>query len=334
MYSAEVDALLDQLNDAVDAVFDEHTRALLKQWTEAWEDVAEELERALLSLGDSPSVADVRRSRRLTHALDAIKDALDDLATANGITVAGMLPSATTASAAINTDMIRGGLPPRARVINWDRVNPRAMDAIITRATQQITSLSRPLSSQARAAMQRALILGIARGEGPRWAARYMVRAERTFNGGMARAMTISRTEMLDAMRSAGAVSDKANTKILAGWTWVAELGPRTCPACWSMHGTEWGVDDPGPQGHQNCRCARVPRTKSWAELGFNIKEPPSILPDNAATFERMPVADQKFVLGEKRYKAWKEGKYPMDKWATLRPNDQWRPSYVVSPLP
>lgn len=339
MYSAEVDDLFFQLNEAIDGVFDDHSRELLRQWADAWDQVADELESALASLGDTPTVSAMRRSRRLTYALDAIRDALDDLATANGITVAGMLPGATGAAGRINTDMILGQLPEGmgrvAGVVNWDRIDPKTIDAIITRSTQQITALTNPLSRDARKAMEQGLLSAVVRGENPRWAARAMIRAERTFNGGMARAMTISRTEILDAMRTASAVSDDANRSALGGWTWVATLGPRTCPACWAMHGTEWGVDDPGPYGHQNCRCARVPRTKSWAELGFTgISEPPSLLPNNQSTFERLSVNEQKSVLGPGRYKAWRAGKYPMDKWATLRPNDQWRPSYVVSPLP
>lgn len=84
-----------------------------------------------------------------------------------------------------------------------------------------------------------------------------------------------------------------------------------------------------------NCRCARVPRTKSWADLGFEgIPDPPDTTPDAEAWFNNLTTTQQTEILGPKRFEAWSRGDYPMSDWARRRSNAGWRDSYVVSPPP
>jgi hypothetical protein len=49
---------------------------------------------------------------------------------------------------------------------------------------------------------------------------------------------------------------------------WVAALGPRSCAACVAMHGSFHPVTE-RLDGHPNCRCTMVPRTKAWEDLGL-----------------------------------------------------------------
>jgi hypothetical protein len=101
------------------------------------------------------------------------------------------------------------------------------------------------------------------------------------------------------------------------------------------MHGTLFPLEQPGPEGHQNCRCARVPKTKSWADLGFEgMDEPESLMPDAATVFDTLPTGTQRDILGPRRYNAWQAGDYPIDSWATKRSNDGWRDSWVPSAAP
>ena len=98
------------------------------------------------------------------------------------------------------------------------------------------------------------------------------------------------------------------------------------------MHGTQHPVTDPGPLGHPNCRCARVPVLKSWRDLGIDIDEPDDILSNAGDTFAALPKERQLQVLGPQRWAAWDRGDYPMGSWASRRENSGWRPSYVTSP--
>ena len=334
--------VLDAYRQAAATITDTQTRVLVAAWADAWNNVADELDQALtvLTADGIPTRAQVRRSRRLARALDTIGAQLEDLAAQAGVVIVGDLPTAMQLAGTTNAALIATQLPPMAGaaglVVGWDRVDPRAIAAIITRTTQQIHASTWPLADQAVAAMRVNLVRGLAAGDNPRTTAARMMRdTGRTFDGGLARALTLARTETLDAMRAARTLSDEANTSVLDGWTWTASLGPRTCPACWAMHGTDFPLGAPGPEGHPNCRCTAVPRTKTWAELGFTgIEEPPSLLPDAAATFAALDPQEQLHILGPARFKAWQAGDYPMSSWAVKRDNPEWRPSWQVSPAP
>jgi hypothetical protein len=73
---------------------------------------------------------------------------------------------------------------------------------------------------------------------------------------------------------------------------------------------------------------------KSWKDLGFDIEEPPSLVPDAGQWFAGLDEKTQRDILGPARHDAWKRGDYPMDQWAVKVPNPDWRASYQISPLP
>jgi len=77
-----------------------------------------------------------------------------------------------------------------------------------------------------------------------------------------------------------------------------------------------------------------MPATKSWRELGFDIPEPPSLLPDAGTWFTNLPEADQVAILGPGRYAAWAEGRFPMSDWSVRRTTPGWRDSYGVAAVP
>ncbi len=64
----------------------------------------------------------------------------------------------------------------------------------------------------------------------------------------------------------------------------------------------------PGPYDHQQGRCARLPRTKSWRELGFDLDEPASLLPDAETVFEALPADDQLAIMGGVRLELLRPG--------------------------
>ena len=107
------------------------------------------------------------------------------------------------------------------------------------------------------------------------------------------------------------------------------------CRACLAMHGTEHDLDEPGPLGHQQCRCGRVPRTKTWAELGFTgIRERKPAIQDAESFFNNLPETDQRAILGNRGYEAWKRGDYPMSAWSKRQQNTGWRDSFVPTVAP
>lgn len=99
------------------------------------------------------------------------------------------------------------------------------------------------------------------------------------------------------------------------------------------MHGTAHPLEERGPEDHPQGRCTRLTRTKSWAELGFDIEEPRPLLPDAQATFAALPRAGQLEVMGAKRLQLLDDGETSWTDLTRRQDNPGWRPSQTVTPL-
>lgn len=323
-------------------VTDAHTRELTKAWVDAWDDIAGDLEKALVEMistaqGGVLSQSTVLRSVRMQQALDVVARRLTRLTDDAGRQVAGDLLQVVRAAGEAQEEIIASQLPKagRDKLTGWDRVDPRQIEAIVQRSTEQITSQMWPLSAEADSAIRRELVRGLATGEGPRkTAAAILDRTEGAFNGGLSRALTIARTETLDAHRRAAQVAHDENKDVLRGWMWLAATSTRTCPACLGMNGTEHPLTEPGPLGHQNCRCSRAPVVKTWRDLGIDLDEPPSAPTGSQEWFDSQDEKTQRQILGPAKYAAYQRGDFPMSQWATRRSTDGWRDSYVPAPAP
>lgn len=315
--------------------------ALTKAWVEAWDTVAGDLElsiaRLIIDAGEGTvTQAQALKASRLQQSLDVVAQRLASLVDDAGARVVGDLAKVVRLAGAAQEEIIASQLPKteRDKLTGWDRVDPRQIDAIVQRSTERITTQMWPLSAEADGVIRRELVRGIASGSNPRQTAARMIKgAEGGFNGGLSRALNIARTETLDAHRAAAKASHDANADVLGGWIWLTALSTRTCPACLGMSGTEHPLTEDGPQGHQSCRCSRMPKAKSWRDLGIDLDEPESSVPNAGEWFSSQDEKTQKQILGAGRYDAWRKGDYPIDKWAVRKQNPEWRPSYVTSPL-
>lgn len=172
---------------------------------------------------------------------------------------------------------------------------------------------------------------GIARGHSPRVVA---TEFRKLASVPLDRALTISRTEMLRAYRSASTEFYKQNTATVTGWYWHAELDDRTCSACAAMNGTFHKVDE-SFGAHVNCRCSQIPATKSWKELGFDgmdefeVPKPPS--PEDA--FNALPESTQRSIMGPGRYDLYKNGQIKLADNVKVTRSKKWGKSHVVKPL-
>lgn len=340
--TAETLRLQAEIRATLDRIVDNQTRDLVAAWADAWDEVAPDLTAALLEqlvAGETITRAQLLRSTRLRRALQVIRGQLEDLADQAGVRIVGDLQDVIDTAGAAQASVIDSQLPPNAGQLvdldAWSRVDAEQITAIVNRSTEQITSLTQPIPAEQYSVLRRELIRGVAAGSNPRETARrIMRRTEGRFNGGLTRALVISRTETLDAHREAARVGRMAHADVLGGWTWLAKLDSRTCPSCWAQHGSVHHVDEQGPDDHQQGRCTAMPTTKSWADLGLDIEEPPSLLPDAGEQFAALPRPEQLQILGPKRHAAWERGEFPMDSWSVRRTTDGWRDSYGVAPAP
>lgn len=327
-------ALTIRVGDIEDAA----TRVLVARWARAWQEIADEWEQtvdqitAARATGKPLTPTQILRLERSQNALQVTAGKLSELAGEMGATLSGPAQQIVTDTLAQTVGILDSQMPTGARA-SFARVDPAAMQAIVERTLEQITSLAVPLSDSAYAAVQTALIRAVPSGWSPEQAAREILnRTQGAFNGGLSRALTIARTELAEAHHRAGQAFEQANTDVMAGWTWIATLSSRTCIGCLSMHGTEHPSDEE-MLSHQNCRCTRAPRSKTWREMGFDIDEPPSLLPDAEAWFNDLPEADQVDIMGPKRWLLYQQGDATWDSMNTIRHNDGWRDSITTTPL-
>lgn len=337
--TADTLRMVAALRTAQGQMLDARARTLTAAWVRAWDALAPAL---AAGLGDALAAVEagrplprsvVLRTRRLMLALDATRMQLEQLQHAAQKGAHTDVAAAVPPAAAAQADLIGSQLPPSA----WHPRDapPSALDAIVARAQQQITTLAKPLSDAAYRAMTRQLIRGIAVGDNPRTVAAAMLRGlEGEFNGGLARALTISRTEMLDALRAAAGAEQWANRDVLAGWQWWTALDSRVCPSCWAQHGNVYPLELPGPWDHPRGRCTRLPVTKPWKDLGIQAPEPAPVgNADGEAVFRSLPHDTQLQIMGPGRLDALDSGTASWSDLSTRVDNPRWRPSYVSTPV-
>lgn len=130
------------------------------------------------------------------------------------------------------------------------------------------------------------------------------------FSGNTIRAY---RETSLAAYRSSPAV---------AGWIWIAQA--TACPVCQAEHGSEHTLDET-LDSHPACRCTAMPKTLSWAELGYpGIADGrPSIQP-GPERFAALPEADKLAVLGRARLDAYNAGEITLHDMVRETHSERW----------
>lgn len=328
---AQLRILLDDSTARVDA-------DLLRMWAVAWEEIVDEWRGIVTELADTSLTVGRRRqliyqSERIRKALQTAAEKLDDLARQTGARIRLDLPGVLYHGDDILTQVVRSQLPP-ALDPAMSRMSVDALDAIVGRSIGQIESRLRPLSRDASAVMRAELIRGVAAGTNPNEVARHVLRrVQDGFDGGLARARTIARTEMLDAHRTAARAGWQANSDIVTGWRWLCTPSSRTCPSCLAMNGEVFDLDTPGPEDHPNGRCVGVPVTKSWADLGIDLDEPVGVFPDARAWFDGQSEAVQLDIMGRQRLADLRAGRISWEDIPVRRENPGWRPSWGTRPL-
>lgn len=315
--------------------------ALTQAWVDAWELLEPEFQDALedilrASTTGTVTSSTLAKNKRLLAALAQARTSLGELYTFAEGTVSEGLMEAVLEAARGGMAIGESQLPPGAVQLGiaFDLPATTALDAIVARSIQKIHSDYLPLAKDVERRMKAELIRGVAVGANPRTTARRIIKNTGSrFNGGLARATNIARTETLDAHRAGARATAQQNTDILAGWVWSAQMDARTCPSCLSQHGELHPTDEEGPYDHQQGRCARVDKTKSWKELGFNIEEPADEMPDARKWFDGLTEDTQRTIMGPARLKLLQDGDITWADLSTKVSTPGWRDSMHVTPV-
>jgi SPP1 gp7 family putative phage head morphogenesis protein len=280
----------------------------------------------LLTAGQTLNLDLLRQRERAERLLLQVQERLRQLGEAGQVAARSVVTGELVPLAAdYQSALIRSQLPPELQAFGT-RVSPEALDAVISRADDRLRYLRNVTADTART-INRTLTDGIVVGDNPRDAARTLLRrVGRAFNGGIVRAERIMRTEMLDAYRNANAVIQNANSDVVEGWEWWATADDRTCTGCWAMHGEFFSNDVPGPDGHPNCRCARIPVVRR--DLRGDFPDGPS----KEELWGRLSEEQKLRVLGPTRYQLTSGGPPPRD-FAKQIPAGEWRSYRVATPV-
>ena len=173
------------------------------------------------------------------------------------------------------------------------------------------------------------LVAGMIAGQGPRETARELRDA---YGMGLTKALQISRTEILRAYRTATQQNFEANSDVLKGWRRSSAKDDRVCAACILLDGTVYKLKE-DMDDHTSGRCAMIPITKTYAELGIDAPEPEFTPQSGREWFEQQDEATQKKILGTGVWQAWKDGLFKLEDIPHVTHDEVWGDSWTPKPL-
>lgn len=221
--------------------------------------------------------------------------------------------------------LARAGLgeQPPGVTVTWARLPKETLEQLVgtLQDGSPLRELLDTLGPAASEQIRKELVSGLALGQNPRDVAR---RIRDALNGNRKRAELIARTEMLRSYREATRQSYLANSDVVKGWVWHAARDERTCAMCWAMHGSEHTLDE-HLDDHPRGRCAMVPLTKTWAELGFvGVPETRPEIEMGESLFARLGEEQQRAILGNAGYEAYKAGAATLSDFVGRKSDPRW----------
>lgn len=329
-----------QLRNKVGRQADDATRAIAAAWVASWHVLLPDMTAAVndvvqlaVRLGRWPSAYELRRFLAVQQAIAQAQAALARLGDDADTTITAAAAAAVQTTGQHEPIIIASQLPAAGRAAAAARfaaaISATALAVITAQSSARITGSTKTIAGQAADAMSREL----ARVSAPAASAaqtsqQLLAGLQDGFNSGLGRAVTVARTEVLDAYRAASAYAQQSNADVLQGWMWLCDEGPTTCGSCIAMDGTEFPLSEPGPDDHVNGRCTRMPILRSWDDLGLDDVEPDHNVPSSRAWFDRQPATVQIQILGRGRLELLRAGAITWDDIPLLRTNSNWRPSY------
>lgn len=306
-------AISDQFRALLAAREAQAVAAMAAAYLTVRQDVLSTLERliadieAAIAAGGDVSLAWLFRQERYHLLLRQVDQQIASLVPFMDSTITGEQLEAVQLAIEAFEQLALFQLPPDAAIrAQLTRLPVSALEHLVgaTADGSPLRDLLDQLGPDASKRVRDELIRGVGTGRNPRETAR---RIRDALDGNMTRANAISRTETLRAYTNTALENYRENADIMAGWMWHSALDTRTCAYCWAMHGMILATESDMAK-HVNCRCAAIPYTKTWAELGFtDIPETRINVPRGVDVFEALPDADKLAILGPAKFAAYKD---------------------------
>ena len=170
---------------------------------------------------------------------------------------------------------------------------------------------------------------GLARGLSPRDTA---VLVRNRVGMGLTRALAISRTETLRSFREASRLQYAANGNIVKRYRRVSAKDSRVCMACMALDDKVYELDQPLDE-HVNGRCAIIPETVTYRDLGIPVDQAPFNRETAEGWFAKQPESTQLQMMGPARFEAWRAGDFEWADMAKVESNPIWGDQAVTKPV-
>lgn len=328
-------AQADQFKAALAASETAAADQMLAAWTDSYWGVRRELDGFLAKVakaraeGVAPGVSWAYQERRLRNVLDETKVQINRYAADASQVTSRQQRSAINAAAAhadrLTRTAVEVSLP--GLEATFGRINPADLESMVgflANGSVLRNHLAATLPAETADAVKAALIHGLATGKSQDWMTRQATRALGISHG---RAITIMRTESLRAYRATSKAVYQANRDIVGEWTWHAALDSRCCMGCVAMHGTHHPVDA-DLDGHPRCRCAMVPRTRSWSDIlgpdGDDIPDSRPAIETGEDWFTRQTPSVQRGLMGGQKFDAWQKGEFTLPEVVARTSDPDW----------
>jgi len=333
-FESDLDELLDsatrQLTESYGAIY-----LRLRREADALVEAIEQMRKA----GEEITLNRLRNMERYKRLVREVKEEMDKYAVVVEDAIRRNGPGAALRGAAEARAMVEArlaGYPPQvqASILATFQQLPRQALIDMVGALQEGSPLSRLLAEFGEEAAKRigdGLLHGLAAGYSPRKVAREL---QQQAGLSLTRALRISRTEMIRAHRMANLATYRANEHVVRGWRWHAQMDERTCMSCVAMHGTLHSLDET-LDDHPNGRCAAIPETVSFRDLGIDLDDPDPVVKegDGERWFMQQPEDVQRRMMGEDKWRAWKEGKFTFPELSKVHDDPEWGRMFTEASL-
>jgi SPP1 gp7 family putative phage head morphogenesis protein len=275
----------------------------------------------------------IYRRTRLQELLNQIEAQVEDFAQYAEAHVANEQRVAIDTAQANSRSLVVESLGPLPEGVgiptNFLRFNPLAVEKFLGRASNgsPLRDLFATLAAGSDdipgtvAQFENIFVQGLIKGANPREIARQL---RNELQVPLHRALTISRTEVLNSYRETSREFYEQNDDVVVGWRWQAAFNARTCAMCLAMDGQIFKTQI-SLYTHPNCRCTLVPVTKTWAELGFDVPERRSRpSQDGQEWFAKQDEKTKLRILGPAKLLRYNEGKLTLRDLVGVRSDPAW----------
>lgn len=290
---------------------------------------------ARLAAGEPPSITIITMKSRIEANISDIRTRLDQAAeSAVNATKKGQIGAAELANK-LTEPLVQAaaGKPPVAGLsVNFSSLPDEQLQrfAGFLGDGSPLRDIFDELGTDTADALQSALVKSISLGENPMAVVAQIKKMALDIT--LQRVELIARTEMIRSARAATMELYKVNPAV-NGYVRMATQDARVCVACLALSGTFHATSEIMPS-HPNCRCVMIPKTQSWAEITGDASipdtRPPVLTPDRILA--GLNDSEIQEIMGEGRYRLWKEGK-PLADFVRVKPNQDWGPTTSVIPL-